>query len=62
MTFDDPVVIVLIVGAVLFLFGSKKIPEFARNLGKAKNEFDKARQGITEQLKEGPKVEEVTSE
>ena len=43
------VVIVLIVLAVLF--GTKKIPELARSLGKAKGEFKKG-------LAEGEKLEE----
>jgi sec-independent protein translocase protein TatA len=34
--------IVLIALIVLVLFGSKKIPEFARGLGEAKKEFKKA--------------------
>jgi len=43
------VVIVLVVLAVLF--GTKKIPELARSLGKAKGEFKKG-------LAEGEKLEE----
>ncbi len=33
--------IVVIIAIVLFLFGAKKIPEFARSLGKARGEFTK---------------------
>jgi sec-independent protein translocase protein TatA len=46
MAWDDPIVWVLIVTAVIFLFGSNKIPELARAIGKAKREFDQARSGF----------------
>ena len=42
MGFDDPVVIVLILAAVVFLFGAGRIPAFAKSLGTARREFDKA--------------------
>ena len=47
MAWDDPVVWILIVGAVILLFGSKKIPQIARSLGAARKEFDNARKGLT---------------
>lgn len=34
-----PTEVLLIVGAIVLLFGAKKLPEFARSLGKAKQEF-----------------------
>lgn len=37
---------VIIVLAVLVLFGAKKIPEFARGLGKGVKEFKKAKNDI----------------
>ncbi|MCB1113585.1 MAG: twin-arginine translocase TatA/TatE family subunit [Chlamydiia bacterium] len=37
--------IVLILGAATLLFGGKKIPEFARNLGKGLFEFKRAVKG-----------------
>ncbi len=38
-----PTEIILIVLAILILFGASKIPELARSLGKATGEFKKAR-------------------
>lgn len=40
-----PTEVLLIVGAIVLLFGAKKLPEFARSLGKAKQEF---KQGLDE--------------
>jgi TatA/E family protein of Tat protein translocase len=45
MGFDDPVVIMLILGVVVLLFGAGRIPGFARSLGQARREFDKAAKG-----------------
>jgi len=49
--------LILILFAVLILFGGKKLPELARNLGKGLREFKKASQGVTEELdtKDEPK-------
>ena len=35
----------VILGIVLLLFGSRKLPELARSLGKASKEFKKGAQG-----------------
>ena len=35
-----------LVGAVILLFGSNKIPELARSLGAARREFDSAKKGL----------------
>lgn len=40
----------LIIIVVLLLFGAKRIPEIARALGKATNEFKKAKDEISEEL------------
>ncbi len=45
MAFDDPVVWILIIVAVIFLFGGSKIPGLARALGEARREFDKGFRG-----------------
>lgn len=42
--FQELIVIFLI---VLLLFGAKRLPEIARSLGKASNEFKKAKDEIT---------------
>ncbi len=38
--------LLLVVGAIVLLFGAKKLPEFARSLGHAKQEF---KRGLDEQ-------------
>ena len=45
MAWDDPVVWILIIAAVVFLFGASKIPQFARSLGQARKEFEKGSRG-----------------
>lgn len=45
--------IIVILLVVLLLFGSKRIPELARALGKASNEFKRAKESI---LKEGEEL------
>jgi sec-independent protein translocase protein TatA len=47
MAFDDPIVWVLIVAVVVFLFGANKIPSLARSLGQARREFDHAMKGTS---------------
>lgn len=46
MAFDDPVVWIMIIALAVFLFGSGKIPQFAKALGEAKREFDSAWRGF----------------
>lgn len=41
----SPMELMLIIGGVALLFGAKKLPEFARSLGKAKSEF---KRGLSE--------------
>ncbi|MEX2587224.1 MAG: twin-arginine translocase TatA/TatE family subunit [Actinomycetota bacterium] len=48
-----PTEVLLIVGAIVLLFGAKKLPEFARSLGKAKQEFKK---GIDEAEEESTEL------
>ncbi len=46
--------LLLILGVVVLLFGAKKLPEFARSLGKAKGEFKK---GLDEDPDKEPEPE-----
>lgn len=43
--------IILIVLAILILFGAKKIPELAQGLGKGMKEFKKALKDVEEDIK-----------
>lgn len=52
--------LILIMGAILLLFGGKKLPEFARNLGKGIREFKRACNGETpEQAEEAPETIQI---
>ncbi|MBS1746890.1 MAG: twin-arginine translocase TatA/TatE family subunit [Bacteroidetes bacterium] len=44
---------VLIILAVLILFGGKKIPEFMRGLGKGIREFNDAKNNVKRELEDG---------
>ena len=50
--------ILIIVGVIFVLFGAKKIPDFARSLGKAKKEF---KLGLEDEDKEKSNKEETVS-
>jgi sec-independent protein translocase protein TatA len=43
----------LIFGALLLLFGGNKIPELMRGLGKGINEFNKARNTVEDEIRQG---------
>jgi len=47
-----PTEIILIVVVILLLFGAKRIPELARALGKAKKEFQKAKDEVESETSE----------
>ncbi|MBN2350832.1 MAG: twin-arginine translocase TatA/TatE family subunit [Bacteroidales bacterium] len=51
---SGPEIVVLLLVALL-LFGSKKIPELARGLGKGMREFKKATEDIKKEINEGTK-------
>ena len=42
--------LVLVMVVILVLFGAKKIPEFAKGLGKGINEFKKASREVTDEI------------
>ena len=44
--------IILLLFVVLLLFGAKKIPEFARSLGKAKAEFQRGQMMVEREIRE----------
>lgn len=46
---------ILIILAVLILFGGRKIPEFMRGLGKGIREFNTAKTSVTDELEKGMK-------
>jgi len=47
-----PEIIVIII-AVLILFGGRKIPEFIRGLGKGIREFNDAKNNVRKELEDG---------
>jgi TatA/E family protein of Tat protein translocase len=48
MAWDDPVVWILIIAVVVFLFGASRIPQFAKAIGQARKEFGDASKGSGE--------------
>jgi sec-independent protein translocase protein TatA len=46
--------ILVILCIILVLFGGKRLPELARNLGKGINEFKKASQNISDEINRPP--------
>lgn len=50
--------IIVIILVVLLLFGSKKIPEVARGLGKGMNEFRKATDDIKREISKAADVKD----
>lgn len=50
---------ILIVLAVLILFGGRKIPEFMRGLGKGIREFNDAKDNVKKEIEEGMNERDV---
>jgi sec-independent protein translocase protein TatA len=53
---------VLIVLAVLVLFGGRKIPEFMRGLGRGIREFNDAKSNVQKEIEEGIKDKDKKAE
>jgi sec-independent protein translocase protein TatA len=45
---------ILVLLAVLLLFGTRKIPEFAKGLGQGIKEFKRATMGVTDEIQNAP--------
>lgn len=56
-----PEIIVIVIVAALLFFGSGKITEFAKSLGRVTGEFKKGKREIEEELKDAAKDEEGKS-
>lgn len=54
--------LIVILCVILLLFGGKKLPEFAKNLGKGIREFKKACNGLDEEETIVPHEKEVVIE
>jgi sec-independent protein translocase protein TatA len=52
---------VLIILAVLILFGGRKIPEFMRGLGRGIREFNDAKSNVKREIEEGMQEKEKSS-
>lgn len=59
LSFMGPEMLVILL-VVLLLFGGKKIPELMRGLGRGIGEFNKARESVSKEIKEGMKEAEET--
>ncbi len=53
--------ILLIAVVILVLFGSRKIPEFMRGLGKGIREFNDAKDNVKKELEDGMKQQNTST-
>lgn len=54
--------LIIILFAILLLFGGKKIPELMRGLGKGIREFNSAKASMREELEQGIREEDKAKE
>jgi sec-independent protein translocase protein TatA len=60
-------VVIIAIAAIALLFGAKKLPEFARSLGRARSEFEKAKMEFTQEtggsneIEKRRKLEDIAS-
>ena len=52
---------ILIILAVLILFGGRKIPEFMRGLGRGIREFNDAKSNVKKEIEEGMSEKDTTT-
>jgi len=52
---------ILIILAVLILFGGRKIPEFMRGLGRGIREFNDAKSNVKKEIEEGMNEKDTTA-
>ncbi|MFT3748369.1 MAG: twin-arginine translocase TatA/TatE family subunit [Agriterribacter sp.] len=52
---------ILIILAVLILFGGRKIPEFMRGLGRGIREFNDAKSNVKKEIEEGMNEKDTTT-
>ena len=53
---------IIIILAIVLLFGGKKIPELMRGIGQGIREFNDAKKNVKSQIEDGMKKEETKSE
>ncbi|MFT3949103.1 MAG: twin-arginine translocase TatA/TatE family subunit [Agriterribacter sp.] len=53
---------ILIILAVLILFGGRKIPEFMRGLGRGIREFNDAKSNVKKEIEEGMNEKDTTKQ
>jgi len=61
MSLGTPEMVVIGLAVIILLFGAKKIPEFARSLGRAKGEFERGKLELEKEIRETPPIESSSS-
>ena len=54
-------IILIVIAAGVILFGAKKLPEFARSIGRAQADYEKARREAAHELKQFKDYDEAPS-